>query len=126
MGYAAKEAETEEQLRAELIDKHNEEQLQLEELQGMEKKRLLEEYLPNSLLKDFLLQESELLNEELEDFKEEKRLEKERKMREIDEKKRSLQEEMDLVMKERKDLDNFEEELLKRQQEIERSRRQRN
>lgn len=106
--FKRKERSAEQDVKKRLIEKHTEEQIELEEKQQEERRKYFESLLPDSVLKRIMQEGQDLLDGEISDFRREKMEEKAEKIRELEAKMAALREGMGRHKGELNDLDEIE------------------
>lgn len=128
--YMDKEAQLERELGESVLQRQNQQVIDLKQRQLAEKQRAFTNFLPESTLKQLMLQLSAEEEAELKKFREEMEAEKLRKMAELDEKRRKVLEEMEAQRRRLEKLERInremesEEQRRKREAEKERKRLQ--
>ena len=102
------EMDAERDIRRKFIDKHMNEQIELEELHIKEREKFFSKLLPESAMKRILAGLEKIDEDRLNDFISDKNEEKEARIRELDEMMMNLRSDLDKHQKELNDLDEYE------------------
>ena len=105
------EVETEQDIRRNFIEKHTEEQIELEEKHMIEREKFFNKLLPESTMKRILKGYEDHNNDEINDLIREKNEEKEARIQELEEMMSSLKSEIEAYHNEIDDLDEYERKL---------------
>lgn len=125
--YLDKEAQLEKELGQSVLERQNKQIFDLRERQIEEKRRAFTNFLPESMLKDLMMQSSKEEEEELRRYREQLEKEKQDKLRELEEKRKRILAEMEAQRKKLEKIERINREMeseeLRRRREAEKERR---